>query len=281
MAQASLARRAFLPSPLEETPGPARIDAFARLRGLFVLVAIGFDVVTYFALRNSAQFDERALAWFLGINIPLLVVDVGLCWFALRRRGRLYMHLARASLVIEMFTIIVWIQLTGSLSSYFLIAIPVLVLAHRLYATYRLGLTAYLVGAGMHVAVFVGEELGWLRAAPLFVGSPGAVYADPLFRLSALVSIQLLFLAVFILGNVVARTLREKETALDAVQRDLDRVVAEVQPGRLSSQTLDGKYRLGELLGRGGMGEVYEAERLDGAGVVAVKGPVRTPGDAG
>lgn len=271
MAQASLARRAFLPSPLEEAPGPARIDAFARLRAVFVIVSILFDLGLYLALAGNDQFDQRALGWFLGINLPLLTIDIALCWFALRQRGKRYASLARVSLAIEALTIIVWVQLTGSLSSYFLTAIPILVLAYRLYASYTLGLTTYAVAAAMHALVFAGEELGWLHAAPLFVADPGAIYADSLFRVSALVSIQLLFLGVFILGNVVARTLREKETALDAAHREIDRVVAEVQPGRLSNQLLDGKYRLGELLGRGGMGEVYEAEYLDGRGAVAIK----------
>ena len=56
-------------------------------------------------------------------------------------------------LTIETFTSLTWIQLTGSVSSYFLIVIPVLILAYRLYAGYRLGVSAYLMGAVANAAL--------------------------------------------------------------------------------------------------------------------------------
>jgi hypothetical protein len=267
---ASLVRRAFLPSPLEESPGPARTDAFARLRFVFTIAAIALDLGIYFSYRGSPHFDARALSWFVWLNVPLLAVSGTLCLF-LRKRGPWFVPLSLVGLSIEMFTSVVWIQLTGTVSSYFLIVIPVLILAYRLYGTYRLGLAVYIAGAVMHGGAVLLEELGVLEPAALFVSNPGAIYGDPTFRISAALSIQFMFIAVFILANVVSRALREKETELDVVQRNFDRVVAEVQPGRLSGQTLDGKYHLRELLGRGGMGEVYEAERLGGGSNVAVK----------
>jgi hypothetical protein len=268
----SLARRALFPSPLEEPPGPQRVDTFARIRALFTLTAILIDVGFYIAFRGSAGINPRALNWFVVINLPLLAIATSLSWFVLRRKSRYFMALQLVVITIELLTCVTWIQLTGSVSSYFLIIIPLLILAYRLYGSWTFAVVTYGLGSVMQIGIVVLEELGVLDPASLFLTNPGAMYSTPLFRWAAVVSTQFMFIAIFMLANVVARSLREKETELDVAQRNLDRVA---QPGRLSTQTLDGKYKLGELLGRGGMGEVYQALRLDGdsggTGDVAVK----------
>ncbi|CAN5766989.1 hypothetical protein BH11MYX3_BH11MYX3_06740 [soil metagenome] len=264
-------QRLFLPSPLEEVPGPALIDTFARLRVMAMLSAMFVDIGIYVAFRGSSHFDQTVLLWFALINIPLLGIAAAVSWFGLRTKGRHYFALSMVCVAIETFSTLVWVQLTGSLSSYFLVTFPILVLSYRLFATYRLALAAYLTGVVLHLSVVAAEELGTLRTASLFTTDPGAIYSEPLFRISALISIHVLFLAVFILINNVARAMSEKQTELEVVQRDLQLVAAAVKPGRLSGEILHGKYRLGELLGRGGMGEVYQAVEIKGARAVAVK----------
>jgi serine/threonine-protein kinase len=58
---------------------------------------------------------------------------------------------------------------------------------------------------------------------------------------------------------------QSKETA------ELDAIVSGMGPGLLPGTVLDGKYRIGALIGRGGMGAVYAGEDLCHARPVAIK----------
>lgn len=80
-------RRALLPSPLEESAGPERVDTFARIRALFTLTAILIDIAFYIAFRDARGIDGTALRWFVAINVPLLAVAAVLDWFVLRRKA--------------------------------------------------------------------------------------------------------------------------------------------------------------------------------------------------
>jgi hypothetical protein len=270
-ARPSLVRRALLPSRLEEPAGPTRIDSFGRLRALFALLAVGLDVGIYLSFSASPRFDAGVVRAFALINIPTLTVVAALSWFGLRRRHRFYDALNYLSLTLEVCSAMVYIQITGSVSSYFVVVIPVLTLIYRFFLGYRQGVAVLAVGIAAHGAIMVMEELGVLRTAPLFTDGTGGLYAVPAYRLATLMSIYWLWLGTFIVANYISVALREKEEQLDVAQKNLERVAAEVQPGRLSGQILDDKWALGELLGRGGMGEVYQAMPLAGGKAVAVK----------
>ena len=66
-------------------------------------------------------------------------------------------------------------------------------------------------------------------------------------------------------GNVAQR-----EAVLQEAREDLDRARQIGGPGHYTGQTV-GPFRLGVVIGRGGMGEVYEGVDLRTHDVVAVK----------
>ena len=68
----------------------------------------------------------------------------------------------------------------------------------------------------------------------------------------------------------VVRALGQRDALLQEARADLERALHQGGLGRFSGQTL-GSYRLGQVIGRGGMGEVYEASHATTGEPAAVK----------
>src|SRR6185295_9433202 len=63
-----------------------------------------------------------------------------------------------------------------------------------------------------------------------------------------------------------ARSVAQRDALLAEARAELDRALKVGGPGRFTEQVVGG-FKLGMLIGRGGMGEVYEAE-----GIASVRG---------
>ncbi len=68
----------------------------------------------------------------------------------------------------------------------------------------------------------------------------------------------------------IVRSLAQRDALLAEARHDLDQALQAGGLGRWSDEVL-GSFRLGRVIGRGAMGEVYEAERVQGGELAAVK----------
>lgn len=262
---------AWLPPPHREDVTPQKV---ARTRSTR-LVAVGFsifvDVLLVATLRHSPHIDSAAIETFGLINIPLLVIDFGVTFFWLRERHRYYDALHIFVSLIECFTSVVWLQLTGSLSSYFLFIGFMLITIYRCFVSYRIGLITTIGIALMHIGMVSFEELGWLTRASAFVQGSSPVYDSELMRLIAISTIAITYAGWFAGINLVMIHLRDTQLALQQAQERMVRIEDGARHGRLTGSTLESRYELSELLGRGGMGEVYRGRRMEDGKPCAIK----------
>ncbi len=141
-------------------------------------------------------------------------------------------------------------------------------------------LTMYVVATGGHlvlaILVMSGaiEDVGVIKTAQMPLRE----------QLISQVTIQLLYASALFFGrrsrratlaaverlDRAVRAISMREALLAEVRQELDRALKVGGPGRYTEQEV-GSYRLGNLIGRGGMGEVYEARNVHDGSEAAVK----------
>ena len=141
--------------------------------------------------------------------------------------------------------------------------------------------------AGMYALVAVGHGALGLAIILGVLDDRGVVslaHTKTLDRITVLAIIETLYFMAYLTARVSQRKTLEAMTKLQSAvrsvaQRDallaearaeLDRALVVGGPGRFTEQVVGG-FRLGILIGRGGMGEVYEAFRVDDQREAAVK----------
>ncbi len=120
------------------------------------------------------------------------------------------------------------------------------------------------------------------------VGDPGVFASDRDLDLPTQLTGVVFVLASYVLAYVSARALRQvsltsieelqratrlasqREALMDELRADLERALRIGGPGRYSDQIV-GSYKLGIILGRGAMGEVYDAVHVTSGEAAAVK----------
>ncbi len=263
--------RALLPPPFREALTARQWRYQAKVRMALLLLAIAIDMAILVVLRGNATIDQAVLRRFAVVNLSALLLSVALsAAFVWSPRWRKTSLLSLCA-ALEITAVVVWLQATGTLSSYFIIAGVLMVMCYRLYVGYAAATVALVTLVVLHGGAVLLEAGGVLRPEALFLGEPARVYQISIYRWIALASIMWTYVVLYVGSNSIVNKLRQKDHAIAEIQRKADRMAEEIEYGRLTGATLADSYSLGELIGRGGMGEVYSAEQLSDERPVAIK----------
>jgi serine/threonine-protein kinase len=142
-------------------------------------------------------------------------------------------------------------------------------------------LQATTVSITLHVGIGAAQLLGWMPAHALMV--PGPAFSLPA-QWAVLILLNLIMIGTILAGLDAQAKMRTILDEHDVALRDLARREAQLaeaheavrdarggDEGRFSGETLGGRFKLGAVIGRGAMGEVYAATDGNSALPCAVK----------
>ena len=247
-------------------PEPVSEEHNRRLAALVIQIcasAAVFDVAIYFGLRHVPMLSERALLAFAvcnvcGLSLGGLLIHITQLRAPRPRPGAWPWICALMSL-----TVVVWIQLTGVVTSYFIMAAALLIVLYRWGLGWTAGLSTYLSTTLGHLAAYALEELEVLPRMSLLREPSSGLDSIGAYRVVAMTSIVMSYTMAYVVAcNVVAR-LRAQRRELERVRREMIGLQEGARQGRLSGTEL-GRWFVDELLGRGGTGEVYAAHDEQG-----------------
>jgi hypothetical protein len=247
-----------------------RTRAFSKLAiaiGLGAMVAVSMATGSPLAkalFASSTAVMVAGISWLL-VQIrdparftPSRVLIPGLTGFVAVLGGVLYWGVASPASAVMLFGIYFFSlgqDLRGTLAMYSVGAVGHLVLA-----------TLVMFEVVPDIGIIKTTQMP-LREQIISQITIQALYASALFfgrrsRRATLEAVERLDRAV--------RAISMREALLAEVRQELDRALKVGGPGRYTEQEV-GSYRLGNLIGRGGMGEVYEAKSVHDASEAAVK----------
>ena len=160
-------------------------------------------------------------------------------------------------------------------------------------AIFVIGIYFFSTSSNLAVTTLVYASCAFLQGATVLlfetqlIGDPGAITGAAMTqasRLSLQFLVQFLFFASFVMGRLrrknmilairkledAARMLSGRDALLNEANRELNAALQVGGEGRYTGQTL-GSFSLGDLLGRGSMGEVYAAKDKKTGTTAAIK----------
>jgi len=241
-----------------------------------VTLAFGFATVYSFFQIPMTPFPEMRLFGFAALTLLLGVL------FLIRKfsadsteRGLRLYHTALACAFINASLLLYFFSPFCDTASFFALALMLVGsgVSNRLIAIYLLCLAV--PHSAMHLAITFGALKD--RGFYVFVGSTYAHLLNlaqswSLYVLAAILAVLFRETTKSTLKSLsdTFRQNTEREALLRDARLTLERAMGLGQPGRFTGMEL-GQFHLGVVLGRGGMGEVYEAIRGDTGEPAAVK----------
>jgi hypothetical protein len=263
-------RTVAMPLDLLKRDEAARATVFALL--MISLAAMGIPLVALF------DIDRTARAVF-GATVVLVFALYGYVWWFSHQVHRYSVE--RLGMVSQAAAI----TACGLLYTFGVYSPAPVVSVVALYAlalsgSFGWSLAAYVTCAASHIALAIAERRGW-------IADHGMIPQAQLSTRNAIFTmccIQAVYALAFVQGRwtrskavqhlleleVAMRQVAERDALLAEVHRRMDAAAMPGQPGRFTGHQL-GSFRLGPLLGRGGMGEIYDAMRVGSGEPAAVK----------
>ncbi len=144
----------------------------------------------------------------------------------------------------------------------------------------RIAIGLYAFSAACQAALAIAVIGGWMRDRGLVTGE----HIDLRDQIIQQIMLQVIFATTFLIARATrsqldkavsdhdqaVRALAQREALLVEARADLDQALKIGGPGRYSDQVV-GAYRLGVVIGRGAMGDVYEAVHVETGDPAAVK----------
>jgi eukaryotic-like serine/threonine-protein kinase len=266
----------------EAPAGPSSIEAVHREEiertRFFLRVAIGMALAVLVAVQFAA--GDPVAEWVVYSGMAAILAGCGWLLWAVGRDEAAYTP-GRALAVgyCTVYGAFTGIYFFGPFSPG-PVVIPFGLFFFSLSQSFRGTLSVYLTCAVAMLALFVGDMTGTFATR----GLVRADHLPPFDQLAMMGLVEGIFLATFLIGRAsreaqlraleqhgrVVRDLVQREALLHEARQQLERALRAGGMGRYTDQVV-GSFRLGKVLGRGAMGEVYEAVHAQTDAPAAVK----------